>query len=193
MPDLDLLSPDVDITPDLNLKIRIRVLAQVILDLANGCGVTDCEESIRKGIIEKSIIKDITLSFIDDKNVIRGEIVFCIDWEKLEFLAQTNEGITIIDKLDLNKLLAPQLDPVLCAELFNFVKRLKEKYNIVRSKSYYGYRKMYTKNDDIYKKTMSYMGHVTGERLEKDTKDLNYELKAAFQGLDGYLDIIIRK
>ena len=37
------------------------------------------------------------------------------------------------------------------------------------------------------------MGHVKGETLEKDTKDFNYELKVAFQGLDGYLDIIIRK
>lgn len=193
MSDLDLLPPDVDVTPDLNLKIRIRVLAQVILDLANGCGVTDCEKSIRKGIIEKSIIEDITLSFIDDKNVIKGEIVFCIDWEKLEFLAQTHEGITIIDKLDLNKLLAPQLDPVLCAELFNFVKRLKNKYNIVRSKSSYSYRKIYNENETIYNTTMKYMNHTLNEKLEKNTKDLNYELKTAFQGLDGYLDIIIRK
>lgn len=193
MSDLELLPPDVDITPDLNLKIRIRVLAQVILDLANGCGVTGCEESIRKGIIEKSIIQDITLSFIDGKNVVRGEIVFFIDWEKLEFLAQTNEGITIIDKLDLNKLLAPQLDPVLCTELFNFVKRLKNKYNIVRSKSSYGYRKIYTENETIHDKTRKYMNHIPGEKLEKNTKELNYELKTAFQGLDGYLDIIIRK
>lgn len=193
MSDLDLLPPDIDITPDLNLKIRIRVLAQVILDLANGCGVTDCEESIRKGIIEKSIIEDITLSFIDDKNVVRGEIIFCIDWEKLEFLAQTNEGITIIDKLDLNKLLATQLDPVLCAELFNFVKRLKAKYSIIRSKSSYGYRKRYTENETIHNKTREYLNHVPSENLEKNTKELNYELKTAFQGLDGYLDIIIRK
>lgn len=193
MPDLDLISPDVDITSDLNLKIRIRVLAQVILDLANGCGVTDCEESITKGIIEKSVIKDITLSFIDHQNVVRGEIVFCIDWEKLEFLAQTNEGITILDKIDLNKLLAPQLDPVLCTELFNFVKRLKVKYNIVKSKSSYGYRKIYTENETIHNKTREYMNHVPSEKLEKNTKDLNYELKVAFQGLDGYLDVIIRK
>lgn len=56
MPDLELYPPDVDITPDLNLKIRIRVLAQVILDLAQGCGATDCEKSIKRGIIDKSII-----------------------------------------------------------------------------------------------------------------------------------------
>lgn len=193
MSDLDLFPPDMDIDPDLNLKIRIRVLAQVILDLANGCGVTDCEKSIRKGIVEKAIIENITLSFIDNKNVIRGEVVFSIDWEKLEFLAQTNEGITIIDKLDVNKLLAPQLDPVVCAELFNFVKRLKNKYNIVRSESSYVYRKRYVENEIIYDETRKYMGHTQREKLEKNTKDLNYELRVAFQGLDGYLDIIIRK
>lgn len=89
--------------------------------------------------------------------------------------------------------MAPQLDPVLCSELFNFVNRLKHKYDIVRSKSSYGYRKFYTENDDIYQKTMSYLEHVPGEKLEKNTKDLNYELKTAFQGLDGYLDIMIRQ
>lgn len=193
MSDIELLSPDVDITPDLNLKIRIRILAQVILDLAEGCGVTDCEESIKRGIIEQPIVEDITLSFIDASNVVRGEVIFRIDWEKLEFLAQTNEGTTVIERLDLNKLLAPQLDPVLCTELFNFVKRLKKKYNIVRTKSSYGYRKRYRETDEIYDNTRKYMRHVKGEVLEKDTKDFNYELKVAFQGLDGYLDVIIRK
>ncbi len=193
MSDIELLSPDIDITPDLNLKIRIRILAQVILDLAEGCGVTDCEESIKRGIIEQPIVEDITLSFIDTNNVVRGEVIFCIDWEKLEFLAQTNEGITVIERLDLNKLLAPQLDPVLCTELFNFVKRLKKKYNIIRTKSSYGYRKRYRETDEIYNNTRKYMKHVKGEVLEKDTKDFNYELKVAFQGLDGYLDVIIRK
>ena len=193
MSDIELLSPDIDITPDLNLKIRIRILAQVILDLAEGCGVTDCEESIKRGIIEQPIVEDITLSFIDTNNVVRGEVIFCIDWEKLEFLAQTNEGITVIERLDLNKLLAPQLDPVLCTELFNFVKRLKKKYNIIRTKSSYGYRKRYRETDEIYNNTRKYMKHVKGEVLEKDTRDFNYELKVAFQGLDGYLDVIIRK
>jgi hypothetical protein len=193
MSDIELLPPDVDITPDLNLKIRIRILAQVILDLAEGCGVTDCEDSIKRGIIEQPIIEDITLSFIDDSNVVKGEVIFHIDWEKLEFLAQTNEGITVIERLDLNKLLAPQLDPVLCTELFNFVKRLKKKYNIIRTKSSYDYRKKYNETDEINNNTMKYMRHIKGEILEKDTKDFNYELKAAFQGLDGYLDVIIRK
>lgn len=193
MSDLDLFPPDIEMTPDLNLKMRIRVLAQVLLDLAEGCGAQDCEESIKRGIIEKSIIEKITISFIDINDIIRGEVVFCIDWNKLEFLAQTNEGITVIDKIDLNKLLAPQLDPVLCAELFHFVERLKKKYNITRTRPLYKYRSMYIENDDIYKKTMAYLGHEPGEKLEKKTKELNYELKVAFQGLDGYLDILIRK
>lgn len=193
MTDIELYAPDVDITPDLNLKIRIRILAQVLLDLVEGCGATDCKESIQRGIINKSIIESITLSFIDNNQKIKGEVIFRIDWEKLEFLAQTNEGITVIERLDLNKLLAPQLDPELCMELFNFVKRLKKKYNIVRTRSTYGYRQKYKETDERYKNTMEYMGHVHSEVLEKDTRDFNYELKVAFKNLDGYLDVIIRK
>lgn len=193
MSDLELFPPNVDITSDLNLKMRIRVLAQVILDLMEGCGVKNCEKSLKRGIIDKSIIEGIIISFVDDNKVVRGEIQFCIDWAKLEFLAQTNEGITIIERLDMNKILAPQLDPVLCTELFNFVEKLKKKYNIVRTKTTFEYRKEYRETEEILNKTMAYLQHVQGERLEKDTKDLNYELKVAFQGLDGYLDIIIRK
>lgn len=191
--EIDLFQPDVDITPDINLKVRIRVLAQIILELAEGCGATDCEDSIKKGIVERPIIEQVIVYFCDEKKVARGEICFCIDWEKLEFEAKTSNGQTVIERLDLNKLIAPQLDPAVCTELFKFVKRLKEKYNIKETKSSYQYRDKYTKNEDIHTKTRNYMGHVQGKGFERDTKDFDYELKTAFQGLDGYLNIIIRK
>ena len=190
--DLDMLPPEVELTPDLNLKIRTRILGQVLLELLEGCGVTDCKETIKKGIIERYIVDEIIISFIDENNVIKGQVSFCIDWEKLEFLAKTNEGITILDNLDLNKLISNQLDPVLCSELFSYVERLKKKFNIVRSKSSYNYRKMYRSTDEVNEKTMKYLGHVYHDKMEEDTSEFNYELKAAFKGLDGYLDICIR-
>ncbi len=195
MPDLDLHAPDIDITPDLNLKMRIRILAQVILDLAKTCQVskTDLEYCIRKGIIEKPIIEKIFISFVDDSNITKGEIIFEIDWEKLEFLAKTNENITIINKIDLNKLLAPQLDPALYSELTKFVIRLKKKYRIQRTIISYRYRYEYMKNESILNQTREYLHHAPTKRRQQDTQDFNYELKTAFQGLDGYLDIIIKK
>jgi len=193
MSNLELLPPDVEMTTDLNLKIRIAVLAQVLREMIEGCGADDCEDSIRKGIIEYPIIDTIYLRFTDSDKVIRGEIEFCIDWEKLEFLAQTNEGIKILDKLDINKLISQQLDPTLCAELYDYVGRLKKKYNIVSSNTSYNYRKKYKKTAVEYQQTRDYLNHVMGEYLEKNVADFNFELKTAFKGLDGYLSVIMRK
>jgi hypothetical protein len=131
MSDIDLLPPNVKMDSDLNLKIRVRMLAQVILDLVEECGATDCKDSIKKGIIDRAIINGLTLSYIDSKKIIRAEITFQIDWDKLELKAKANDKITIIDGLDINKFLAQQLDPRLCAELSRFVARLNEKYDII--------------------------------------------------------------
>ncbi len=189
---LDILPPEVELTPDINLKIRAKILGQVLLELLKSCGATDCKDTIKKGIIERYIIEEITISFINKDKVIKGQVVFCIDWKKLEFLAKTNEGIVILNHLDLNKLISKQLDPVFCSELSNYVIKLKRKYNIKTINTTYKYRDLYRSTDEVHEKTRKYLGHVCSDILEKDTTDFNYELKAAFLGLDGYLNIYMR-
>lgn len=193
MSDIDLLPPNVKMDSDLNLKIRVRMLAQVILDLVEECGATDCKDSIKKGIIDRAIINGLTLSYIDSKKIIRAEITFQIDWDKLELKAKANDKITIIDGLDINKFLAQQLDPRLCAELSRFVARLNEKYDIVTVESSYSYQQQFVEDKDIFYETMKYMNHCLQKSKESDLSDMNYELKVAFNGLDNYLNIIIKK
>ncbi len=193
MPGIELQPPIAEIISDLNLKMKIRITAQVILDLSEICGAFDCDEPIEKGIIEHPIIKDIIISLIDDNGIIRSEIMFCIDWERLELSAQTDEGSIILDRLDMQSLLAPQLDPILYQELSSFVKRLHKKYNIIKTIPTYIYRERYTETAEIHQKTRDYMGQEPSDLHEKYTRDLNYELRTAFSGLERWLNVAIRK
>ena len=193
MPDLELLPPNVEITSDLNLRVRVRVLAQVLLELFEGCGVTNFDETLKKGIIDYHIFERITLSFINCKNVIKGEIDFCIDWNALELSAKTNNDITLLQKLDVNKLISRQLDPNMCRELFDFVERLKGKHEIVRTRTTFSYRNEYKDNDENYKQTMAFLGHSISKSYEKETSDFNLELEAVFKGLEDSLRVIMRK
>ena len=189
---LELLPPELEVTPDINLKIRVRVLAQVLFDLTDACGV-DCTESIQKGVLDKQIVDRITVSFFDANNVIKGEVIFQIDWDKMEFLAKTNEDVTLLQSIDFTRLVAPQLDQPLYAVLFRHVERLKEVHEIVRVKSYYHYRTKYNVNTNAFTAAMEYMGHSNNyEPPKRDVSAMNYELQAVFQGLDGCLDVLLR-
>lgn len=139
----------MEMTPDLNLKIRIRVLSKVLYELTNACGV-DCTEDIKKGVLDKQILNEIKLEFLDDEETIRGEIIFLINWEKLEFSAKANEDVSLLKNIDINRLIAPQLDPEVYNSLKLFVDRLKYKYQIRRVKSKFDYRKEYKTNRTIY-------------------------------------------
>ncbi len=189
---IDLLPPELDVTPDLNLKIRIRVLSKVLYELTNVCGA-NCSDDIERGILNKQIINKITISFFDVEDVIRGQIIFLIDWDKLEFSAKTNQDVTLLKSIDINRLVAPQLDP----ELYNILKvhvdKLKTKYHIERVQLYFDYRTQYKKDKKVYENTMAYLHHTDKyETPKKSINSLSYELQTAFQGLDGCLDVIFR-
>lgn len=189
---IDLLPPELEVTPDLNLKIRIRVLSKVLYELTDVCGA-DCTDDIEKGILNKQILNKITVSFLDSKEYVRGEIIFVIDWEKLELSAKTNKDITLLKNIDINRLVAPQLDPELYSILKTHIEKLKQKHDIRKVKTSFNYREEFTKDKKIYENTMKYLNHTDKyEKPEKRIDNLSYELQTAFKGLDGSLDVIFR-
>ena len=189
---IDLLPPELEVTPDLNLKIRIRVLSKVLYELTDVCGA-DCTDDIEKGILNKQILNKITVSFLDSKEYVRGGIIFVINWEKLELSAKTNKDITLLKNIDINRLVAPQLDPELYSILKTHIEKLKQKHDIRKVKTSFNYREEFTKDKKIYENTMKYLNHTDKyEKPEKRIDNLSYELQTAFKGLDGSLDVIFR-
>ena len=190
--DNSLLPPEVKVTPDINLKIRIRVLSSVLFELTSVCGA-NCTKSIEKGVLREQIIDRITISFVDKEGIIRGEVCFVINWDKLEFSAKTNSDITLLKSVSFDRLVAPQLDPELYAVLKQHIVSLKQKHCIKSIDTYFHYRDKYTKNKKTYDEKLAYLGHTHEyEPRKRDIKSLNYELQVAFNGLDGSLDVLLR-
>ncbi len=189
MSGIELLPPDIEISSDINVKLRIRILSQVLYELTDLCGYS-CVEYIRKGIFDRQIIEKITLSFFDSNDIIKGEIIFKIDWDKFEFNAMTGEDVIILQNIDINRLVSPQLDPVLYNTLKQHVIRLKKTYGIVKVWPYFNYRTKYNANKDVLN---AYLGLINNyETPKRDEKAMNYDLQVTFQGLGGCLDIIMR-
>ena len=134
----ELLQPEPEVASEINLRIRVHALAQLLFDLTNVCGV-DCAESIQKGIIDKQIIDRITVSLFDASNEIKGEVIFQIDWDKMEFLAKTNEDVTLLQSVDFTRSVAPQLDQPLYTVLLRHIERLKEDHKIECAQAYFRY------------------------------------------------------
>ncbi len=194
MPDLELNSPEIEMNFDLNLKIRLRLLGQVILELAKCCEVesnSGLEDTIQKGIINKKIIEKIFISFIDSNNSRKGKITFTINWKELEYSASINEEIPIINKIKMDQPIAPQLDPVVCNEIARFVKKLKSKYDIKGTEISYRYCEMIRLDSVLRSETRKYLNHVEAEVKKEDTENFNYELEVYFKGLENSLGITL--
>lgn len=185
---IDVLPPKI--IPDINTKIRLRVLAGVIYEMATICGV-DIGDDLNKGIIERDVIERITLTFKDDKDKGHGKIIFLINWEKLEVLARTDKGEELYKGIDFSNGLCNQLDPRLLEVLKVHVNKLRESYGITSVHCSFFYRDKYNNTDSIHNATRKYMGHVPGKHIDmmQDEKFVK-SLRTAFKGMDGILDVI---
>ena len=104
---IDVLPPRMNIS--LNARLRLNAIAGVLDEMTQVCGVTITDD-LRKGVVERDVIKTIVVSFMDSPTNICARIRFEINWERLEFLAKTDEGQVLFSNVDFNKRLAPQLD-----------------------------------------------------------------------------------
>lgn len=69
---IDLLPPKVDI--DLNVKIRLNVLAGVLEELTDACGLS-IKDDLKKGIVNRDVIEEIYVRFYDQPQHVCGEII----------------------------------------------------------------------------------------------------------------------
>ncbi len=188
---IDLLPPKVDI--DLNVKIRLNVLAGVLEELTDACGLS-IKDDLGKGIVNRDVIEEIYVRFYDQPQHVCGEIIFEIDWNKFEFLAKTDNGKVIYSNLDTSKNLSYQLDKRSYDAVKVYVKRTNKKYKVKDVKCSFKYRDKYTKKPEIYEATLKYMNHIIGKGgdIKEQNNDFLYEITSAFKGLDGILKVILK-
>lgn len=185
---IDLLPPKMDI--NINVKIRLNILAGILDELTNACGISigDC---LQKGIVDRDIIEQISVGFYDAPKHMCGQIDFIINWERFEFLVRNDDGKVLYSNIDTSKNLCSQLDKRLYDAVKVYVSRIKRKYKVKDVKCSFLYREKYRKADEIHEATRSYMGHRRAPHDEIIDQNVEFanEITAAFQGIDGVLKV----
>lgn len=191
MSGIELLPPKLRV--DINTQIRLRVLAGVLYELTEVCGV-NIEDAITKGIIERDVIKEIIVYFKDSNGISHGTMHFIIDWEQFEILVQTDDSAELYRGLDFSNGYCDVLDPKLLKVLKKHVAEVKKKYEIDTVKCSFYYRSKYTVTDEVHVATREYMGHIKGtEETSTENRQFTECLETVFKGMDGILRIKFEK
>lgn len=172
-------------------KIGIPTLVFQILT-SSACGVA-IQEDLQKGIIDRDVIEQITLTFVDENRKGHGKIIFIINWTHLEFLAKTDQEEELYHGFDFSQGYCQILDPRLKKALEIHVGKLRKEYNIKAVVCQFRYREKYRSTEGVHNASRAYMKHVKGEEIPMvNDSEFKNSLKATVQGLDDTLDVIFQ-
>lgn len=160
---------------------RVELLTFSLIEFVIAFGArNECEETIKKGVFERQIIRTIILYYYDKNYKHVGSITMDIDWE----LHKLNVKEKIGDKIEVNKSLSilEQIDKVTC-EIIKHVNRLRKSLDVTYIKSGYRYIEEIEKDPIKYKNAMTYLKHVEqDEKLNIDNKGFK-EMTCVFDKL----------
>ncbi len=189
MSELELLPPKADVNTDANLRIHLRVLIGVLYEMTKVCGV-EIGDDLDKGVLERDVIERITITFKDKNNTGKARVIFKINWDKLELLAQTEDGTVLYEEKDFSNGFCNSLDPELFNMLKLHVKKLRKQFDIKSVVCQFGYRSKYNRTDMVHQETRKYMGHIAGDHIKMDeNSEFKKRLRSTFQGIGGTLDV----
>lgn len=146
----------------LNVKTRIKTLYYFLYEMADAFGAGNgALDSIKKGVLDRQIIREITINYHDKSDEVIGRVVIEIDWEKHKFLASTEQGAFF--KLDPQKTVRSQISD-LSEIIISHVKMLRSEYKVTRVTTNYRYIKEIEADATKYKDAMEYLGHGYGKQ-----------------------------
>lgn len=188
MAEIGLLGPKLKL--NINLEIRLRVLAQIIDEMTKICGA-EITEDLQKGVIKRDIIEKVILTFVNEENKGKGRIIFSINWDKLEILAETDDEDELYADIDFSDNISQKLDSRMIEFIKMHVNKLKNEYQIKRVICSFRYREKYRTQQDVLEATRKYMNHSKAVKLEMEqNEEFKNSIQAAFKGVDGTLDVI---
>lgn len=123
---------------DLKTRVRIRVLYDVIKNLAESFGFPKTiEETLKKGIQEKQILSSVYAYYLDADGKAVGKVAFEIDWETYEMYRTTETGskIAINDEIPLVDQFANWAN-----DIVKYVDKMRQSMGVKKIKVYYRYR-----------------------------------------------------
>lgn len=146
----------MEIRTDISIQtqVRIRVLYDVIENLAKNFRFPDIQDTLYKGIVERQLLKTINAYYIDALNEIVGKVSFNIDWNKHEVLASTSTG----EKITLNKdkSLVEQFANW-SQDIINYVDDMQKALNVKNVKVTYFVRDELLDDEEAYNEAISFL------------------------------------
>ncbi len=159
------MSIQIDVKPRLETLSRLRVLYHVVHELSRGFGLEEYRlENIRKGILERQILGEIFINYLNAEEKLVGKITITIDWEKHRVLAKSGEGKNF--EIDPTKSINEQISriyPLLVAH----TEELRKAFDVKRIGIQYQYKRDMWGDEKKLKEAREFLGtSVATEELK---------------------------
>src|SRR5437588_8146661 len=128
----------LNIKPELKVQIRIKILHDVIRELAEGFGVLESIviETIRKGVLDRQLLEFIWIYYLNIEGKTVGRVTMTVDWSKHEILAKSDHGkeFKVDDKNSIKDQIA-RIYPL----LVQHTEDLRKAYDVKQVKTFFAF------------------------------------------------------
>lgn len=162
---------DIQVSPKVMLRVRIRVLYAVVEELAKGFGANEDKiDTIRKGVLDKQIVSEIIFNYLDKDNLLVAKVTLFIDWEKHRVLAKSESGETF--ELDPERSISEQISQIYVI-LVEHTKKLRKALNISNVNIRYNYTKDVWRDKEKLQQARELLGTSPAKDIAWSTFDGN--------------------
>lgn len=98
---------EIEVSPKLEVLSRLRVLYHVVHELARGFGLEEYLETVKKGILERQVLAEIIINYLNADSKLVGRVTISIDWDKHRALARSDSGKSF--EVDTTKSISEQI------------------------------------------------------------------------------------
>jgi hypothetical protein len=148
---------DLNISPNLQLQVRLTVLHKVIHELTEGFGVTDQRafEIIEKGILKKQLIETLWIYYLNKAEEAVGMVSMTINWRTHHVLARSSKGKEF--RLDPQQSISKQISE-LYPILVSHTKELRRAYHVQTIQFTYTFTQEVYNDSQKYRQAMQFLG-----------------------------------
>jgi hypothetical protein len=126
---------EIEVSPQVELRIRKRVLHDSLVEMMRGLGALGFDETIRKGVYERQLLEKIGIDYCTARGIV-ASFIFTIDWERHQVELKHPEGDGF--QIDVKRPVAIQISE-LFARVVEHGVRLREHLPISQVKIWYNY------------------------------------------------------
>jgi len=155
---------EIEVLPKLEVLSRLKVLHYVVHELASGFGVVDEEslETIRKGILDRQVLAEIIINYLNAEGKLVGRVTVSIDWAKHRALARSDSGKSF--ELDTNKSINEQISR-LYPLLVEHTEELRKAFDVKKIEVRYRYTREVWTDEKRLREVREFLNTSPAEEL----------------------------